>query len=988
MNTRFSAHAYILVLLLQLLAPASMSLRAQQLTPPTISYEGQPVSSIVIAGRPDLNVRQLRQLIVQPVNAPYAQAKIDESIAALKNTGEANDVKLEVRPQSNGLEVMFVLQPALYFGMFDFGKASKVFSYTRLLQISNYPNQEPYNAARVEEAESALINFFHRTGYFLATIEPEFHTDTQHKVVNVLFHIDLKRKAKFGQIILTGTSPQETKHLADSLHSWGARLRGAYLKTGKPYSLKKLDTATTYLQGVLGKQHYLAGQVRLISANYDPRINRADITFEVTQGSQISINTQGAHVWGRTMKKLVPVYDENAADPDLVEEGARNLASYFQGKGYFDARVHSRIQKQPSDGTIIWYDIDKGSKGKVASVEFHGNRKFDDDDLASHVVVKKGGLFSHGKFSQQLLRKSVKNLENVYKNAGYSHVSVTPSVVNKNGKLSIAFQVVEGVQDVVETLKIEGNQTLPENEFAPKGLNLTPGRPFSEQLLEKDRNQIMAVYLNKGYLTANFKATTKPLKNDPHKVEVIYTIYEGPQVHAVSVAQLGVQHTRPEIIAKNARIPTGQPLSETQLLESESKLYTLGIFDWASVDPLRPVTDDPNEEVLIKVHEASRNNITYGFGFEVINRGGSVPGGTVALPNLPPVGLPSSFTTSQKTFWGPRGSIEYTRSNFRGRAETLTIGALGARLDQRGAITWSNPSFWDSIWSTTLTLTGEHSSENPIFTSQLVQAGYQFQRPLDAKKTQTLFLRYTFRRTDLSNVLIPDLVTPQDQHERLSTLSASYSRDTRDHALDAHRGIYESFDVSLNPSFLGSNTNFVRLLGQTAYYRPIGGNHIVWANSVRLGIEEAFAGAQVPLSELFFSGGGSTLRGFPLNGAGPQRDVAVCSNPADSTTCSKIRVPVGGTQLVVLNSEVRFPLPIPLPLINSDNLGGAVFYDGGNVFQSVGFGSFLDQYTNTLGFGLRYATPIGPVRFDIGHNMNPISGVKATQIFITLGQAF
>src|SRR5205085_1230782 len=489
-------------------------------------------------------------------------------------------------------------------------------------------------------------------------------------------------------------------------------------------------------------------------------------------------------------------------------------------------------------------------------------------------------------------------------NAGYSSVKVTPNVVDNSGKLSVAFQIDEGVQDVVDTLKIEGNQSLAENDLVPAGLSLQPGSPYSQKLLEKDRDEIMATYLKRGYLTANFKSTTRPLKDDPHKVEVVYTIYEGPQVHATTVNTLGAVHTRPEIIAHNAKIPTGQPLSETELLESESKLYTLGVFDWASVDPLRPIIDDPNAEVLIKMHEAKRNTITYGFGFEVINRGGSVPGGTVALPNLPPVGLPSSFKPSQKTFWGPRGSIEYTRSNFRGRAETLTIGGLGARLDQRAAISWSNPSFWNSIWGSNLTLTGERTSENPIFTSRLYQAGFQVQRPLDANRTQTLFLRYTFRRTKLTNLLVPDLVTPEDRNERLSTLSASYTRDTRDNALDAHRGIYESLDLGINPAFLGSNTDFGRMLGQVAYYQHIGGNHMVWANSLRLGFEQAFSGHHIPLSERFFSGGGSTIRGFSLNGAGPQRDVAVCNDPNNLSTCSKIRVPVGGSQLVIFNSEL------------------------------------------------------------------------------------
>jgi outer membrane protein assembly factor BamA len=136
------------------------------------------------------------------------------------------------------------------------------------------------------------------------------------------------------------------------------------------------------------------------------------------------------------------------------------------------------------------------------------------------------------------------------------------------------------------------------------------------------------------------------------------------------------------------------------------------------------------------------------------------------------------------------------------------------------------------------------------------------------------------------------------------------------------------------------------------------------------------------VSELFFSGGGSTLRGFPLNGAGPQRGIPACGNPADPASCVFIQVPVGGLQLAILNSEFRIPVPI------KKGLGIAAFYDGGNVFQHVGFRDLADNYSNTVGIGLRYATPLGAVRFDVGHNLSPLPGVKSTQFFITLGQAF
>jgi outer membrane protein assembly factor BamA len=307
-------------------------------------------------------------------------------------------------------------------------------------------------------------------------------------------------------------------------------------------------------------------------------------------------------------------------------------------------------------------------------------------------------------------------------------------------------------------------------------------------------------------------------------------------------------------------------------------------------------------------------------------------------------------------------------------------------LDQRGNLSFQDPHFRGTNWQTEFNATGEHDSTNPIFTSRLAQASYQFQRPLNSTKTSNLFLRYTISQTGITRLLdsFQQIVPEQDRHVRLSTLSASYIRDTRDNSLDAHRGMYESAEFDLNPSVLGSSVDFTKVLGQAAYYRTIP-KQIVWANSVRIGMESPFNGSHVPLAEEFFSGGGSTLRGFPLDGAGPQQTIAICGSgscsPSDCppATCSLTNVPLGGNELFIVNSEFRIPVPL------KKGLGVVAFYDGGNVFSKVGF---QGQYTNSLGFGIRYATPVGPVRIDIGHNLNAPPGVGSIQYFITLGQAF
>ncbi len=272
-------------------------------------------------------------------------------------------------------------------------------------------------------------------------------------------------------------------------------------------------------------------------------------------------------------------------------------------------------------------------------------------------------------------------------------------------------------------------------------------------------------------------------------------------------------------------------MREDDLLGAEGRLYSLGIFDWAEIDPRRQITTQTEEDVLVKLHESRQNDIKYGFGFEVVNRGGSIPSGTIALPGLPPVGLPSNFKTSQKTFWGPRATFQYSRHNFRGLGETLTFSALGARLVQRGLASYLNPHFLGTDWSSNLTLSGERNSENPIFTSRQGVFGFQLERPLNAAATKTLSVRYDYQQTALSNLLIPDLVSPDDRHVRLSTLSGTYSRDTRDQALDAHKGMYQTVELGINPTALGSSVNFARLRAQQAYYKGIG-KGIVWANSL------------------------------------------------------------------------------------------------------------------------------------------------------------
>ena len=953
-----------------------------------VSYDGQKVATVELVANPKISVESLRPLVQQKIDEPYAASKIESTISALRGTGRFSNVEVDVKPDPGGLRVTFTLEPALYFGIFDFPGATKAFSYTRLLQVVDIPNQTPFKPDVVSKAEGNLRQFFVSGGYFQAEVQPEPQFDETHLLANVVFHVNLGKRAKVGNVEVRSPEPAEANRLLHATRSLRATATGASLKPGKSYTPKRIDSAVALMKRDLASQHHLASKVHLDQSRYHSDTNHADIFIDARPGPVVKVRVVGAKLsWlpflrGRQMQKLIPIFSEGTVDSDLVEEGRRNLVDFFQSKGYFDAKVTTNFQAQTSNVDLI-YNVERGSRHKVEAVAFRGNQHFDRKELIQQVAVKPHRpVLSRGKFSDKLLRQSINGITAFYRNRGYEDVTVDPDVVDREPKIYITFQITEGTQTLVDKLTIAGNSHISGLELSPKGgLQLGAGQPFSPKSLADDRSHIMAVYLDRGFLNAEFDSKVTPLADDPHKVEVIYTITERQPVQVDEVLLLGNKQTRASLIKQTTNIGPEVPLSRGALLTSESKLHDLGVFDWTSVEPRRPITDQNNEDVLVKVHEAGNKEVTYGFGLEVARRGGNLPSGTIALPGLPPVtGGAPNFTAAEKTFVSPRGSIGFTRYNVRGLAETASVSALIARLDQRALATYAQPHFLRSSWSSLYSASIERTTENPTFEARLAEGSWQLEKPLNKDKTRRIQLRYRLRRTVLSNLLIPGLVLPQDQRLLLSTLSATWIRDTRDKPLDASRGFYETLDLGITPKALGSHANFARFLGQSSYYKPFG--KMVWANRITLGLAKSFGSGDVPTSERFFSGGETTLRGFPINGAGPQRTVPACSNPNNPSTCVNLQVPVGGRQLFIFNSEFRFPLGI------KEGLGAAVFYDGGNVYGPIGVSHFVRDYTNTVGAGLRYSTPVGPVRFDIGRNLNPVTGVKATQFYITLGQAF
>ena len=345
-------------------------------------------------------------------------------------------------------------------------------------------------------------------------------------------------------------------------------------------------------------------------------------------------------------------------------------------------------------------------------------------------------------------------------------------------------------------VNVTGNDHIAREQLAaPKGYETRASQPFSPRKVADDRNRISATYLDRGYPNADVMTKIARAENDPHRVNVTFAIAEQQFVRVGEVLYLGQSHTRLPLIRKTAKLAAEGPLNQVKVLQAQTRLYDLNIFDWSSVGPRRPITDQTEETTLVKVHEAKRNDVVYGFAFEISHRGGNVPSGTVAVPGLPAINLGKyQLAPSQATYASPRGYVEFNRHNMRGLAETASASILLDRLDQRAITAYTQPHFFGSPWQSLTSLSIEHTTENPLFGASLGDASFQVERVISRKNNTRVQLRYDFNKTILSQLLVPALVMSRDRNVLLSTFSGSLIRDTRDHPLDAHRGIFATLN--------------------------------------------------------------------------------------------------------------------------------------------------------------------------------------------------
>ena len=908
-------------------------------------YEGKTIASVEFdPEKQPLAKDQLIALLPLRPGEPFSSASVREAIQRLYATGEYADIAVDAALGAAGVTLKFLTKPSYFVGHVRVIGVPEPPNEGQLVVASRLQLGGEYSAGDLNRAVERLVDVARRNGLYKAMVMPETRFDSNTQQVDIDFHVDAGERAKFDGVVVTGQSERSTESIIKSA-GW-KRLWG--LRGWRYVTENRVQSGVDSVRSWYPKHNRLLARVTLDKLDYHSGTNTVTPSLNIESGPLVDVRVRGVKISSGRLRTILPIYEERTVDRDLLNEGTRDLATYLESQGYFDAKVSYSLAQPPNGSQLIDYDIDKGVRHKIVKLAIQGNHFFDEDAIRERMNIHAATFlrYRYGRFREEYLERDLNAIRDLYRSNGFRDVDVTATKTDdyqgKGGQIAIFINIKEGPQWFVSKLSFRGVSETDERALRLI-LHSTEGQAYSDLNVASDRDAILDFYFNNGYAEAKFEFTAAPAA-EPNQMNLEFVVTPGGRLYVRDVLISGLYRTKPELVRSRINLKPGDPLSQDRITGSQRRLYDLGIFARVNAAIQNPDGREPTKYVLYSAEEAKRYSMNVGFGAEI----GNIGGGTTTLTS--PAGAPG---------FSPRFLLGVSRLNFMGLGHTISLQGLASTIQQRAVLTYLAPQFeGNPDWSLQFSGLFDISHNVRTFSARREEGSVQFAQKLS--RANTMQYRYTFRKVDVlgTPLITPELIPLLAQPVRVGFLSTTFVQDRRDDPLESHRGIYNTVDLQLATNVFGSQTGYARVLAQNSTYHPLSKN-LVLARSTTFGVIRRYAGLpEIPLPERFFAGGSLSNRAFPDFQAGPR----------DLTT----GFPIGGNALLNNSIELRFPLI-------GDNLGGVLFNDFGNVYSDIKEMNLRFRQQNlqdfnyavqAFGFGIRYRTPIGPVRADFSLSPN------------------
>ena len=954
---------------------------------------GRPVGAADYIGKTIVEVRLLSEgrpvvdaaaadLIETRPGQPLSMAAVRESITHLFGLGRFQDVRVDASDVAGGVLLRYDLVPLHTVQRVNFrparsaqdaGGGNRLGLDTGLLRrtMTNRFGASP-PVGRAPEVARTLEQLYADHGFLRAAVSPVATEEHDPDRTLLAFEIVPGPRAVVGTVQIEGAP-------AEGRDAFLARMHAAPSTSYRPIDISA--GLSSYVRRLHRTGRYEASASYRARPSPDGRV--VDLTMFVQTGRMVTVAYRGDPIPRDRLAELVPLAREGSVAEDLIEDSVQRIKRYLNQQGYWKAEA--TVNRDEGDGTLaIVFTIRRGAQYRVAGgVDVQGNTLVPIGQLRPALAK----LEDNDIFVEASLGEAVSAIAGQYQRLGYAQAKINAAANELDppaagqGLVKPVIIIHEGPLTVVGDVEFDGASSIAEDQLRPL-LTSLPGAPYYEPRIAADRDRVVLEYRNRGFDSANV-VVVPTLSADGRRAELTFRINEGQQTIIDHILIIGNTRTDQRVIRRELLLEVGKPLGLEDVAESQRRLGALGLFRRFRIEELAHGTS-ATKDVLITVEEAAATTFSYGGGLEVTRLLVETQGGGAR----------------ERLDFAPRGFVDAGIRNIGGKNRSIGVYSRVALHPESPTPDEDSGGFGFSEYRFVTTFREPRAiglNADLALTAaveQGIRSTFNFARKgVNAEVARRLApgvrtsARYSFgttrtfdERLDPENQARIDRIFPQ---VRLSAFAGAISRDTRDDVLNPERGTFVSGEGSVASRALGGQVGFLKSYLQGFWFRrlPVR-TRAIFATRIAVGLGgrvvtsadsqgEPGSLEDLPASERFFAGGDTTIRGFALDTAGALN------------TISPEGFPRGGNALLLLNGELRVPV--------WGDLGAAFFLDGGNVFNRVTEVD-LAELRGSAGFGVRYQSPIGPIRFDLGFKLDRrnIAGrlESGHALHFSIGQAF
>ncbi|HVO83519.1 MAG TPA: outer membrane protein assembly factor BamA [Syntrophobacteria bacterium] len=646
------------------------------------------------------------------------------------------------------------------------------------------------------------------------------------------------------------------------------------------------------------------------------------VTFVVTEKPTVErVDISGADVISdKDIRTALGTKPFSILQESTLTQDDEKIKGLYRDKGYYNAEVSHSLEPLKENTVAVRFSIVEHDKLYIKKITFSGNQAFSDSELKDLIKTSEKGFFfwftESGILKKEQLEVDVDRLTAFYHTRGYMEAKVgSPKITNDELGIYLDFPVSEGLRYRIGKVELTGDDPSPEPELVTS-LRLSKEEYFNREALVKDLETVTSYYTDRGYA---FAEVSPKIDKNPEQpvVNVAYDIRRGELVDFGRISISGNTKTRDKVIRRELEIVEGSRYDKASLQRSTDNLKRLDYFESVDVDTSKGETaKDMN--VNVKVKEKSTSFASIGAGYSSADQAFIL--GQIAERNL-----------------GGRGQ----RLAFQGQ-----VGGKGNRF----SVGFTDPWLFDTPLALNVELYN-WTQQYPDYDRDSWGGRLGFSYPVWAYTR--LYLSYNYDHAKVSNVSedASSVILDQEGIIRTSQVSSTLRRDTRDHPFLTTKGSDNSLTVDYAGGFLGGDAAYARTLANSSWYFPLVWKLVGFLHG-KLGYVNELPDGILPIYERFFLGGINSLRGYSSGKVGPR-------DPATGDY-------IGGNKMALFNAEVLFPL------LDEQGIRGVVFYDAGNAFNN-GDPIKVTDFQTDVGAGIRWYSPLGPLRLEWGYALNPKS---------------